>query len=567
VSNTTVTVITGLGSSDLEVSYGSRGPAGATGATGATGSQGDRAGLKYRFDTQTNNGAPSAGHLKFNSATLSAVTRISIRDTDFDGNDTSALLALIDDSTSTIKARVIIRSNTNSDTSHFNFLVTSVTDEGNHYHINGTYVSGFAFSDNEIVTFDFYVTGNKGADGDGADKLPLAGGAMDTGAVITLDIAPDGNGFSTDSEVAGWGFGVQQKENGVNTDLYAYVDTNGFHAETITANSTHLSGDALTFDNGSKLKKGTTDAGIGGNGGIALKCSVDYELKWDAGRLYTMEQDGFTIRRVDRCRNIAPTATDDSTKGFVIGSLWVLDDGTSYECTAATATAAAWVAHLPFVNGDGLAFNTATNTLSCNSNVARRAGNQTFTGNNNFGTSTTGVTTTFFGQTELNDQALTNGTSAVTRDLGDARYGATYVGIKEDNVSSTNNTPIKLTSVTLPVGTYQIDSNIAATAASSNGGFVFGLKASANIRISLFEQYGADGLTTSNSVAASDSTTLTGRAISAGNTLTNKRQLMGLLEVLTNNTEVSLEFSQATTTPAVASTTRKRAYIIARRIA
>jgi hypothetical protein len=163
VSNTTVTVITGLGSSDLEVSYGSRGPAGATGATGAAGAagpQGDRAGLKYRFDTQTNAGAPSTGHLKFNSATLSAVTRISIRDTDFDGNDTSALLALIDDSTSTIKARVIIRSNSNSDTSHFNFLVTSVTDEGNHHHINGTYVSGSAFADNEIVTFDFYVTGN-----------------------------------------------------------------------------------------------------------------------------------------------------------------------------------------------------------------------------------------------------------------------------------------------------------------------------------------------------------------------------------------------------------------------
>jgi hypothetical protein len=100
------------------------------------------------------------------------VTRITIRDTDFDGNDTSALLALIDDSTSTIKARVIIRSNSNSDTSHFNFLVTSVTDEGNHHHINGTYVSGSAFADNEIVTFDFYVTGNEGATGQTGDTGP-----------------------------------------------------------------------------------------------------------------------------------------------------------------------------------------------------------------------------------------------------------------------------------------------------------------------------------------------------------------------------------------------------------
>jgi hypothetical protein len=269
-----------------------------------------------------------------------------------------------------------------------------------------------------------------------------------------------------------------------------------------------------------------------------------------------MEQDGFTIRRVDRCRNIAPTATDDNTKGFVIGSLWVLDDGTSYECTTTTATAAVWVAHLPFVNGDGLAFNTATNTLSCNSNVARRAGNQTFTGDN-----------TFSGQMELTGQALTNGTSAVTRALGDARYGATYVGIKEENVSSTDNTPIKLTSVTLPVGTYQIDSMIAASAATSNGGYLFGLRASSNIKISLFETYGTDAAITQNNVAASDSTTLTQRSIAAGSTLTNKRQLVGLLEVITNNTEVSLEFSQTTTTPAVASTTRKRSYIIARKIA
>jgi len=175
---------------------------------------------------------------------------------------------------------------------------------------------------------------------------------------------------------------------------------------------------------------------------------------------------------------------------------------------------------------------------------------------------------TFGGQMELSaSQAASTANSAVSRAIGDARYGTVYVGIKEENVPSVDNTPIKLTSVTLPIGTYQIDSNIAATAAASNGGYLFGLRASANIRISLFELYGADGsVTTANSVAASDSTTLTQRPISAGSTLTQKRQMVGLLEVLTNNTEVSIEFSQATTTPEVASTTRKRAYIIARKI-
>jgi hypothetical protein len=166
---TQVTVITGEGATSYAVNTGSRGPQGATGATGATGdtgAQGDRAGLKYSFDTNTSPGSPSPGQLKFNSSILSAVTRISIRDTDFNGTDTSALLALIDDSTSTIKARAVIRSNSNADTSYFNFLVTSVTDEGNHHHINGTFVSGSAFTNNEVVTFDFYATGDIGETGD-----------------------------------------------------------------------------------------------------------------------------------------------------------------------------------------------------------------------------------------------------------------------------------------------------------------------------------------------------------------------------------------------------------------
>jgi hypothetical protein len=170
------------------VGSGFRGPQGIqgnTGETGATGAQGDRAGLKYRFDTHTSPGAPSPGHLKFNSSTLSDVTRIAIRDTDLDGTSTSALLELIDDSTSAIKARVVIRSNSNSDTSHFNFLVTSVTDEGNHHHINGTYVSGSAFDSNEIVAFDFFVTGDKGDTGQTGPATQLSVSGTTTGAAGT----------------------------------------------------------------------------------------------------------------------------------------------------------------------------------------------------------------------------------------------------------------------------------------------------------------------------------------------------------------------------------------------
>jgi nitrogen fixation protein len=101
-------------------------------------------------------------------------------------------------------------------------------------------------------------------------------------------------------------------------------------------------GDQIQFDNYSRIRKGLTDAGNGGAKGVALVCSLDYELKWEAGRLYTMQQDGFTIREVSHNFTFTPTANDDITKGFVIGSRWILDNGDVYVCSDETASAAVW---------------------------------------------------------------------------------------------------------------------------------------------------------------------------------------------------------------------------------
>jgi hypothetical protein len=98
----------------------------------------------------------------------------------------------------------------------------------------------------------------------------------------------------------------------------------------------------LSFDNGAFFRKGTTDAGNGGAKGTAQICSISYELKWEAGRLYYMQQDGFTIRDVTHNFTLVPQVTDDSTKGFVVGSRWSLDDGTVYLCSDATIGAAVW---------------------------------------------------------------------------------------------------------------------------------------------------------------------------------------------------------------------------------
>jgi nitrogen fixation protein len=111
-------------------------------------------------------------------------------------------------------------------------------------------------------------------------------------------------------------------------------------------------GDEITFDNGSRIRKGLTDSGNGGAKGVALVCSLDYELKWEAGRQYVMQQDGFTIREVSHNFTITPTATDDSTKGFAIDSRWILDNGAIYVCTDATEDSAVWELQVTQVNSD-----------------------------------------------------------------------------------------------------------------------------------------------------------------------------------------------------------------------
>jgi len=101
-------------------------------------------------------------------------------------------------------------------------------------------------------------------------------------------------------------------------------------------------GAKIIFDNGSRLQKGTTNSETGGNGGIAQVCSIDYELKWEAGRLYTLQQDGFTIREVSHNFTLTPGVNDDFTRGFVEGSRWILDNGDIYVCTDNTTENAVW---------------------------------------------------------------------------------------------------------------------------------------------------------------------------------------------------------------------------------
>ena len=86
------------------------------------------------------------------------------------------------------------------------------------------------------------------------------------------------------------------------------------------------SGAGILLDNNSRLREGTIDAGFGGTKGIAQICAVGYELKWEAGRLYVMDGNGLLIRHSLYNFTTVPSANDDDTKGYYVGSLWSLDN-------------------------------------------------------------------------------------------------------------------------------------------------------------------------------------------------------------------------------------------------
>jgi len=99
----------------------------------------------------------------------------------------------------------------------------------------------------------------------------------------------------------------------------------------------------LYFANTSRLREGTIDAGLGGTKGVAQICAAGYELKWEAGRLYVMNGNGTGIRLSLYNLITPPSVNDDNTKGYGVGSLWTLDDNSTYKCTDATIGAAVWV--------------------------------------------------------------------------------------------------------------------------------------------------------------------------------------------------------------------------------
>jgi hypothetical protein len=158
-----------------------------------------------------------------------------------------------------------------------------------------------------------------------------------------LKVSPEGNSSLVLNQQGEWitnGSGSDQNLQQV-TDV-GNTTTNDIQfindAETI-----YGAGGGILLDNGSRLREGTINAGLGGSKGIAQICAVGYELKWEAGRLYVMDGNGIYIRWSLYNFTLTPTVTDDNTLGYLPGSRWTLDDGSVYLCTDSSTGAAVWV--------------------------------------------------------------------------------------------------------------------------------------------------------------------------------------------------------------------------------
>ena len=168
------------------VAYSASGPTGAAGADGADGADGVNAGLYFTFSTTTAMADPGAGIVRFNNATPASVTAIAIDDTSADaGNpDISAEIVSWDDSTATIKGRLILRDTGSPQNFHI-YSLSGLTDNAGWSELAVTHIAGSGtFADADSLSLEFQRTGNNGADGAGVGDV--VGPASATDGNITL---------------------------------------------------------------------------------------------------------------------------------------------------------------------------------------------------------------------------------------------------------------------------------------------------------------------------------------------------------------------------------------------
>ncbi len=123
--------------------------------------------LKMTFSTTTTMADPSSGYLRLNAATQNTATQMAIDDLDFSAVDISAIIATLDDSSSTIRGHLRI-SKYDDDSKWLIFALTAVIDDSGFSLVNLTPVassSASPFAEGNIVNVKFTRTGDAGQPG------------------------------------------------------------------------------------------------------------------------------------------------------------------------------------------------------------------------------------------------------------------------------------------------------------------------------------------------------------------------------------------------------------------
>lgn len=151
---------------------GATGATGSTGSTGTTGATGTAAGLSYAWNTSTSAADPGTGKVSTNNGTLASATALYISETDANSAGLAALLATLDDGTSTNKSRWRIY-NPSAPQNYWEFYVTgTLTDNGawdaftiSHIGSGGSFTNGVAVAILAVQTGDKGDTGTTGTTG------------------------------------------------------------------------------------------------------------------------------------------------------------------------------------------------------------------------------------------------------------------------------------------------------------------------------------------------------------------------------------------------------------------
>lgn len=211
--------------------------------TGTDGADGSTSGIPYSFSTNTAASNPGAGFLKFNNSDLTLLTALYISETDDNSNSVSGLLALLNQSTSTIKGTVIIKKTT--DPSKFvSFQVTAFTDSGAYDTLTCTYISASSstpFSNDDPLSFSFSITGDKGTTG--ASGAAGSAGAAGADAVI--------KSTSTTSNTIGTGSKTFTTSTALTLGVSSWLivsDTNNPETNYMIGQITAISGTSVTIN-------------------------------------------------------------------------------------------------------------------------------------------------------------------------------------------------------------------------------------------------------------------------------------------------------------------------------